>query len=239
MAKDWIERPNETFAQQARIFCDVLATEWAAYHISAADAADLSADYADFAAAQVAAGRPTDRTPVTVQIRDGARRKLQDRMRDVAARIRADRTIDAVARLRLTMTVPPADAGRRTLPPPDEAPTVRVTRVVANVIEVRVTPRPSGRQGKPRDVAGAELFFAAAEQRPSGYENFQRGGVTLSSKGRILIPPSLTSKIPRGTRIWLAARYFNARGPGPLSASVYTHLTEVGLPPAASAAAAA
>ena len=241
MGKDWIERRYEDFATQAKLFCETIAADAAAYQISPADAALLMDDYTAFAITQTAASLPSERTTIAVIERKAARRRLQDRMRDLGARIRANSTISDQAKAAITLSVPrERSSSRGHGSAPDEAPRVLVRSIVANMITVRLLPTAtSGRRGKPRYAIGAELLYHAGEEPPHRVAGeWQRGGLTTSGTGRIVLPQTLTSKRPRGTRIWIAARWFNSHGPGPISELVYTHLADIGVPPAAGPASA-
>src|SRR5438874_7596773 len=125
MAKDWIQRRNAEFCSQARVFSETIAADAAAYGIDPADAAALSAEYADFAAKYQAAAQPDTRTSSAVVARDDARKILARHMREMGARIRANPAVTSVMRIALTVAVP-GSGERAPDGPPKTPPRVRV-----------------------------------------------------------------------------------------------------------------
>src|SRR5438477_402593 len=72
------------------------------------------------------------------------------------------------------------------------------------------------RRARPRHVSGAEVFYAVAEHAPARFEDWRRGGLTMSAKATVRLP-----LLPPGTKVWLSARWFNGRGEsGPASQAV-------------------
>ncbi len=223
MAKDWIERKTTDFAGQAQIFAGKIAVDYAAYEISAEDAALLSADYAIFADAYRAAQEPSSRTSGTVMVQTQARKQLTDRMRQIAGRVRSNPTITDVMKIDLTMTVPGA-APIAPAGPPDSRPTVRILSAANNLITVRLTTEglPTTRR-RPRGVSGAQLFYRTGPQASPDVNDWRAGGVTHSSKATIALP-----FFPPGTKVWVCARWFNGRGQsGALSLPASTYLGDM------------
>lgn len=221
MAKDWIERANGAFNAQARSFSKTISADFAGYAISAGEAAQLAAEYADFAAMIATTSDPSTRTSIAVSGRNMSRAVLAAHMRDIAARVRANSTIGTAAKLALGLTVPGARDAAPTgssSAPPAMRPSVNIRSIVSNRVTVRLANDEQTRFARPPQVQGAEVFFAVADEPPVEAIAWRRGALTMSSKATFTLPV-----LPAGTTVWIAARWFNSRGqPGPLSQPVQT-----------------
>src|SRR5688500_2365681 len=104
MAKDWIERRNIDFRQQAKRFTEAVVGDPGAYGVDPADAALLAADYANFDAKYRATWEPLTRTTAAVIAREAARKALAKRMRAIAMIVRGNPAVTMAMRLALGMT---------------------------------------------------------------------------------------------------------------------------------------
>lgn len=216
MAKDWIARRNGFLSQQARVFSQKIAADPGLYGIDPTEAAQLVAESEDFTAKYEATVRPGTRTSIAISGRDEARRVLTDHMRLVALRIRGNRAVTDEMRINLTMTVDgsaePAPAGV-----PKSSPQILVGDLRGNYLTIRLSELETASRGMPRQYRGAQIFMYADDgtKPPGDIAQWRLLGVVSKAKSVVTLP-----YLPPGTKVTLAARWFNRHGAGPASMPV-------------------
>ncbi len=200
------------------------------YGLTADDAADYALLQAQYDQKLSAATDPLTRGGSTILAKNIARDFLAAESRKLARIIQANPAVTNQQKYDLALNV---RAARTPIPPPAEVPVLDLMSVSGRTVEIRLHNGTSTRRGKPAGVAGANLFSFVGETPPADLKawTFQQG----DSRTKATI--TFDNSVAPGSRVWLCARWFNAKlQPGPTCAPVGTY-TQYGSPTASAPAA--
>jgi hypothetical protein len=111
---------------------------------------------------------------------------------------------------------------RTPIPRPATSPTMRILRVDKWTVDVKLSDATnSGKRGKPDGTVGAAVFSHVGPTPPTELDAWRFEG----NVGRVKFAIPFPATLPPGTRVWLAAQWFNNRKQaGPVCDPVATHL---------------
>jgi hypothetical protein len=223
MAKDWIERGNLPFREQARAFSQRISDDPSRYGIDPADAALLASDYAAFDVCYRQTWEPLTRTTAAVIARDRARKALSKRMRALAAQMRANPAVTDAMRRELQMTVD-GEAEPTPQHPPKSRPWITIVSLINDQLTLSLKDSQRSGRGVPRHYSGAQIFMHPGERvrAPLDLTQWRLVGVTSKARTTITLP-----MLPAGSAITLAARWYNSHGAGPSSQTTQTYVGEI------------
>lgn len=161
MANSYIPRAQGAALAWLQTFAGGIAADPALYGVTPAEAATLEAVIADFAAAYAAAEDPARRTPVTVAIKDEARRVAEATAAHYYMRIKTSEGITDPDKIALG--VRPLNRGRTERTCPASSPALYVLGCVPGGHELACRDSMQGEgMGKPFGAAAVEIFSALA-----------------------------------------------------------------------------
>jgi hypothetical protein len=178
--------------------------------LSAPIATELAGYVSDFETklAAVAINSPT-RGSHAIFLKDESRRTLVNFIRETARQIQGTMTVTDAQRDSLGLTIRPTH--RTPADPITEMPEVTILEVVGHNVRVRVRDASGVRRGKIPTAQGAVLYSFVGATPPTGAEGWTCEGPITRDSVIIAFPSSLTA----GTKIWVAALWYNTRGVGP------------------------
>jgi hypothetical protein len=227
MPRGFLPNPDAELLAWSMNFSSTINSDPESFGISPAAAANFAALLADYAA-KLPACDPTLRTRYSVAVKNESREKLKIDARLLARIVYGTATVTDGQKLSLGLSV----RGKPSpIPPPDDAPAISVVSVNAWTVKLRLHDRASATSGgKPPGVQGASIFSYAAPPTPPG-SPIDTAPADLhdwtfqGNFGKTRIELNFPSKLPPGTKVWLAAFWFNPRSQGgPVSSPVATYL---------------
>ncbi len=161
-------------------------------------------------AAYVKAEEPTTRTKVAVQERRDALKELRRVSRLCVSIIRGTPGVTDAQLEALGLTIP--SGTRRTVPPPSEAPIVRVVGTSGRRVEIQIR-REGALRGKAPHAVTTALFTHRGETAPTTQGQWQFAMNTGSTIETLAFPGGETTET-----FWITAFFMNAKGQsGPAS----------------------
>jgi hypothetical protein len=223
MARDWIERQNAQLLAQGRVFSGLIASEPGVFQVAPAEAARLTADFEEFAAAHAAAIDPARRTKVVVFQHRLARKARVARMREIGGRVRANPDVPVTKKMALGLPVRRArdggllapvetDDGAEKIPvrgsgrigPPKTRPIVipaaggvRTAGGHAGGVEILfrlVDELRHERRTRPSWTLGAGVWFFIGRHAPLELQDWRFARLFTKTTGRITISPGTLSR---------------------------------------------
>ena len=189
------------------------------YGISPTEAAEYSQLHLRFAAAYAQAAPRGSKCVTLTAAKNSAAKVLKIHARALAGRVRADRQIPDADKLLLG--APPAKKTRSAIPAPERAPAVTVISTIGPRLTLRLRdPVIPTRIAKPRGAQGAFIQMCFGEAPVST----DAGWLLCMQATETLFQVDVPASVMPGTKVWIKARWYNARGTGPESAPVYTHV---------------
>lgn len=174
------------------------------FGITPQQAAEFQSLLAAFAHLYQLAQQPATRTPAGVVGKDTAKAAVVAMARRLAALAQASADVTDAQRVLLGLRLRWSDR-RRHVPPPPDAPGVRVRPILGrNAVRVQVYDTTAAfRVAKPRSVASAVLFTHVGEAPPSADTPWTFYAQPTRTTAEIDFPPGL----PMGTRVWVMAQW--------------------------------
>lgn len=214
---DFLPRRDLELLRWSANFDAKIHSDFEAFGLSAADAAEYRTAHLAFEAAMQTVASPTTRTPSALFAKDTARAAVAAVARRLASVARGMQSADGATRMLLRLKDPVG--GRRTrTPPPTTAPSVHVASRDGTVVRVTLTdPSNPIRKAWPTGVRGAAVFTAIGETQPESGWRF----TVLASRTTVDVP--FSPELPPGTKVWIAAHWLSpTHVPGPTSAPCCT-----------------
>jgi len=220
-ATDFLPRRESNLVTWTRNFTARLVSDPVGFGIPPAMAAQYMAVNDAFLEAYIIANRKSTRTGLAVLEKNEAMATLRAEARKLSRIIKANDAITNTQRKVLGLSL--RDGGGRSprIPRPAEPPRVIVEGKVNNVMTIRVCGPHGTKRSKPEGVAGARLYTFVGEEPPESGADFTFRGTTTRTRTTISFPAAL----PAGTKVWIAACWYNPRGEtGPICTpiSAYT-----------------
>jgi hypothetical protein len=187
-------------------FQSLIAGSPGAYGLGGGDAAAITAAYAAWHAAFLAAVNPSTRTRATVETKRSQKRSVLAVVRRYAATIRADQSVSGALKLGLGLHVPAA--APTPIPPPATVPVLAVAGMRQGIQEVRATDESTpGSRARPAGSAGMLLFRAVAGEAVTDPRRAEFLAFTGKTEFSCAFPPADHGKVAT-----YFARWTNAKG---------------------------
>ena len=168
------------------------------------------------------ASDPSTAAPAARTARGSARAALEVKLRGLVNLVRAHPGITAQMLAELGLEQHHRGRGPRTLRPA-EAPLVRVDKVVATTVHLRLMERATAKRRKPGGVGGAMIFGFVGEWPPADLREWQ----FIARTTRTLCKVTFRGAGPVGSKLWIVARWENTRcEPGPVCQPVMTRVQD-------------
>jgi len=224
MPKGFLPNPDAALLAWSVNFSSIINADPGAVGLTAPQAANYALLHADFAA-KYAACDPGVRCKSAVTAKNESREKLKTDARQLARAIYGTASVTDAQKLLLGLSV----RGKPTpIPPPADAPQIVIGSVSGWAVNFQLRDQANGICRKPAGAQGASLFsFAAPVGSPASFKpptDLQQWTFE-GNFGKTRLEFNFPSNLPPGTKVWLAAFWFNPRSQGgPVSAPVSTYL---------------
>ncbi|HEY7089013.1 MAG TPA: hypothetical protein VH518_13040 [Tepidisphaeraceae bacterium] len=208
-------------------FKNLITASPASYGLTAGDAASYGTVHTAYTTALVAC-EPAQRNKTGVVAKNAARAVLKANAILLANKIYSTATVTDAQKVELG--IPPRSAPTP-IPPPSGKPGIAVVSVSAWTVKIRLRDTESGaKRGKPPGVFGASIFSFVGAAAPTDIGAWRFEGST----GRTVLDLTFPSTLEPGTKVWLAAFWFNGRKQsGPASDPISTYVLGGGVAMAA------
>lgn len=205
MPRDFYPRREADIVSWTGALLDGIAKDPEGVGLTPARVERYRAVQARFAELYQRAGSGTTRTPVVIEQKREAARELEAETRLVARLVRAQPELP-VARL-AGLGLPVRQSGT-TVHRPTEAPEVKVESMRGHRMHVQLSESPTGRRARPARVANAAIYVCARGDEPDHRTDWRYVMSTSKTTATVDFPPDLQP----GTRVWVTARWVNAKG---------------------------
>jgi hypothetical protein len=216
MTSDYLPSADaDLLAWSANFSAKITATP-TAYGLTAALATALAAKQTAYDTALAAATNPQTRGGSTVLAKDQARAELVQYCRQLARAIQGTLAVTDQQRYDLGLTV--RGVVPTPIPAPASAPAIMLASVIGRTVSLRlIDPANPTRRGKPDYVDGAAVFSFVGAEAPTDLTDWKFEGNTTRTLMDVVFPTTVAP----GTKVWLAAYWFNPRAQrGPACAPV-------------------
>jgi hypothetical protein len=196
-------------------FNDTLATNFATYHCTAAEAAQytsLHTPYLEAYNALVEARAIGTRAESQTALKDATKQALLDFARQIYGKVAADMTISDSDKILLGVHVP---VERTSIPRPNVAPAVYITGVNGRTVTGTLKDESvSPVRSKPPGSVSAWIYSFVGPDYPSDPSMWFFEGACAARQFSIVFK----STLPSGTRVWVCAAWINRKNEaGPIS----------------------
>lgn len=162
MPKSWIPHNDDALEPFANNFQALIAADPAAYGLEAGDAAAITAAYAAWHAAFLAAANPATRTKAAVFTKNAEKVNILGVVRRYAAVIRADTGVSNPLKIGLGLHI--RDTAPTPIPPPATRPLLSIVSAGVGSQELRAADSATpSRRARPAGAIGLLLFCAVDE----------------------------------------------------------------------------
>lgn len=199
-------------------FSTLISAGAASYGLLPAQAVSYAALHSSYASAFAAAADPISRTKGKVATKNSCRRFLIEGARNLAAIIQSTPTVTDEQKIDLGLTVRSAPQPQ---PRPTEPPDMDIVSVEGHLVKLRLhdSTTPS-RRGRPPGASGAAVLSYVGETPSADPAEWRLEGPTT----RTTVEVQFDSSIAPGSKVYLTAFWFNARGQGPACAPESTYI---------------
>lgn len=214
MSRDWIPRRDVKLRDFTASFEKQISANPASFGLTVDEANEFAALNEAWQAAFTAANRNGTRTPTAIVVKDDARTAVVAMLRSLGMAIQKRPQTTNDQRTALGLRVP--SPYRTPIGRPQSAPMLHVYSVLGQTVKITLRDLVhDGRRGKPFGVAGATIYVQVAEKASSNTSDWVSLGNFTRPKISLTLPTWLC---PPGSKIWLAACWYNPRGQaGPMS----------------------
>lgn len=161
---------------------------------------------------------PAQRTQVIVSQKDEAKRALRNNASELSKIIQGQATVTDAMKIDLRLNVRKSPTP---IPVPDEMPEMDILSVTGRTVKARLHSATIEHRRKPNGVSGANLWTFVGETPPEELSGWLFQGTTTRTLFEIEFPVT----VEQGSKVWLAAAWFNPRGQtGPVSDPVSTFI---------------
>jgi hypothetical protein len=222
MARRSLPTSDSRLLQWSLNFKTLIGATPAAFGLTPALAASYAALHDAYTTA-LAASDPTNRSRSTTATKNEARTTLRTNARLLMNMIAGTAGVTESQKVELGFALRGAASA---IPAPTAPPSLQILLVTAWTVKLKLRDsQSSANRGKPPGVSGASLFVwfggNAEQDPPTDLSDWKFQGNT----GRTLIDINFPSTLPPGSKVWIAAFWFNGRKQGgPLTTPVGVHL---------------
>jgi len=208
MPHDFLPAADADLEEWVLVFDQRINAEWVSYGLTAGDAAAFHVLVLDFSAKLAVANAPASRTRVSVAAKNLSRALLKKNARQLARIINAHPGVSDQQRVDLGLAL------RKAAVTAIAAPSTRPMLMVDHLGRVRLVDEAlPQRRGKPPGVLGAIIFAKLDGPAPVESSDAPFAGLATRPIHQVPLPDHSS-----GRRLWVMARWVNARGEeGPLS----------------------
>jgi hypothetical protein len=201
-------REAELYSWSANVATQLLARP-EEYPLRDGVAEAFAAVQARYAQAYTRASRPETATRAANLARREARAAMIAQLRRINGQLRANACLGVTPALLVNLGLDPRGRGGHSprLPRPESAPTVALLWVRGQTARVRLLASGTDRRGRPRGVAGANLYWHAGTDAPTALGDWK----FLMDTGRTRLTIRFPAELPPGARVWVVARWKNPR----------------------------
>lgn len=183
------------------------------------EASAYAALQADYTAKLLASVEPATRGPATVLAKNLAKKALIASSRKLAMAATNHVGTTDVQRQALGLTI--KDVDPTPVPVPEFAPQLDMVSVQGRRVTLRLRNSVNGERRKPTGVQGATLVSYVGESLPESIRDWSFEANTTRTDVELVFEDS----VPMGTKVWVAAFWYNRRGEsGPACSPVSLHL---------------
>lgn len=221
MSRDWVPLRESRLVTFTAHFAQAITASPESYGLTADEANEFAALNDVWVSAYTTANRNETRTPKAIVAKDDARDAMLPMLRQLGMYIQRRPQTTNDQRVTLGLRVP--SPTHSPIPVPTSAPTLTITSVLGQTIRFTLrSPSEPSRRGKPTGVAGAMIFAFRGDKAPPDMSEW----TTLGNFTRTNLSITFAATTyPPGSKLWLAACWFNPKGkPGAMSAAQYCHL---------------
>jgi hypothetical protein len=217
MPRDFFPRREADIFNFTRNFSEKINLDPLAYGLSPLQASLYSQLQLAFAQAFRIVNDNSTNASSAYAARDSARIALERMTRQLANIIRGMSVTDA---MRIGLGLPARPTRRQRIPAPTIAPLVQIVGTIGRSVRIELLDAESNRRKRARDAGGAYLYGFVGADYPANLKGYDFKGSTSSARATVKFDTAL----PPGTLVWVAARWTNRRGAGPLSTPRCVHL---------------
>jgi hypothetical protein len=220
MPRDFYPRADAQVLEFTRNMSVRVSADPQAYGFSDQIAADYAAVQQAFAQAFAATSANGTNCSTAYQVKKDAAVALEQATRSLARQMKADPDVSAVLlqNVALSRTGP----RRNHVQVPSDPPVMQIVDQRGSTLTLTVFESGSTRRGLPRDVSSVSICGFVGDQPAVNIKDFFQMRES-SRANRVTV--QFSQQLPLGTKVWLTARWRNARGEaGPGCAPVYAYL---------------
>lgn len=208
MPRNFIPGSDAGLLGFSRNFAAGLLASWEVLRISWDEVQQYAALREAYAQAYRRVKTPETRGPLWTARKDEARKQLIAATRRAATRLRACREVSDLQLRALGLSR--KKQTRRKVPVPQAGLWVDVESMQGRRVTLRLQHERSAqrRNGRPPNVAGAQLFYHVGEQPPTDVRECRIALATPKTRLHWIVP----SHVAIGQRVWLVAGWYNPRG---------------------------
>lgn len=172
-----------------------------------------------FAAAYQTANDPATRSPANIESKNLAKNALVEETRQLVAIVQAFPGTTNTMRSAMGITV--RDNEPTPVPVPVNPPQLDIVSVQGRTVKMRLRNAINGERRKPAGVQGATVLSYVGETIPGSLRDWTFEGNTT----RLDVPVVFSESVPMGSKVWIAAFWYNRRAEsGPASSPVAAHV---------------
>jgi hypothetical protein len=205
MPRDFIPSNDDALKTFATTMSTKISASAAAYGLSTTIATTLASKLAAFVTALSAAQDPSTRGKATIYTKSETKVLLVQYLRQVARMVQGCITVTNDQRVELGLPVHKTHG--ESIPAPTAAINMEITERYGNIVGFRVHDGTS-RRGKPELVAGCQLYTHVGPTPPLTVEEWAYAGQYTRTTGEV----AFDADLPVGTKVWLAACWYSAKG---------------------------
>lgn len=221
MSRDWVPLRDADLRNFTANFAQRISANPSSFGLTVAEANEFAALNDAWQAAFLQASRNNTRTPAAIVVKDDARTAVVAMLRSLGMAIQKRPQTTNDQRIALGLRVP--SPYRTPIGRPQSRPSLTILSVLGQTVKItlRDTAHDS-RRGKPFGVAGATIYVQVAEKPSPDMSEWASLGNFTRPKLSLTLPTWL---FPPGSRIWLAACWYNPRGQaGPIGNTANLYL---------------
>jgi hypothetical protein len=171
---------------------------------------------------------PNTKTKTAVEQKEEAKRLLLVNLRMLAKIVQNSPTTTNA--MRIDLNLPQRAAEPTPVPIPGQAPELKVVSIYGHTIRVSLRDSTHERRGRPRGVAGAQLYSYVGTNPPNETEGWTPQGTVTRSIFDVVFPVT----VPAGAKVFFTACWYNPRGmTGPACTPVVSNIGYEGALPLA------
>ncbi len=206
-AKDYLPASDAGLLSWSANFSSKIATGFASFGLTSANATAYAAKQVAFASALTASTDPLTRGPNTVLLKNQCKAALVQISRQMAMQVTGTMTVTNAQRQSLNLTV---RAQPQPIPPPGVAPALDIVSITGRTVRVRLHDADDASRRRPAGVTGCSVFSYVGATPPADTDPWKFEGSTTSVNFDVQFPMSVAP----GTQVWVTAFWTNSKRQG-------------------------